>query len=50
METMYVPAGYEPPALTELGTFEDLTKAVNLGEDTDIMLPRVREHAQSAYS
>jgi hypothetical protein len=50
METMYVPSDYEPPTLTELGKFEDLTKATNLGEDTDVMLPRMREHAQNAFS
>jgi len=38
METTYVPSDYEPPALTALGTFEELTKATNLGESTDVFL------------
>lgn len=50
MEKMYVPADYEPPALTELGTFEDLTKAANIGESTDIALPYAHAHVQSAFS
>jgi hypothetical protein len=32
-------APYEPPTVSELGSFEDLTRATNLGEDTDVALP-----------
>jgi hypothetical protein len=50
MEATYLPSDYEPPALTELGTFEDLTEATNVGERTDIALPYAHALVLSAYS
>jgi hypothetical protein len=50
METMFVPSDYQPPVLTELGTFEDLTKATNVGTFTDVVLPHQGEIGGHVYS
>jgi hypothetical protein len=50
MEATYLPSDYEPPALTELGTFEDLTKATNVGTNTDVFLPHPPELPPNTFS